>query len=220
MFKKIMQKLQGLANRRDAFDPSRFDDPIAMQTEWTPAKSDGASFRTHKLVRVDFNRLEFRASMGAKLFYLVFLLAGVAMSIGFSASKLSRGAFSFDIDTIMPVLIGLFFAIVGGCLFYFGTVPIVFDKSNGSFWKGWKAPNQAFDKKTLKHYVKLEKIHALQLISEYCRGNKSSYYSYELNLVLKDGKRVNVIDHGNQKTLKEDAATLATFLRKPLWDAL
>ena len=51
------------------------------------------------------------------------------------------------------------------------------------------------------------------------RGNKSAYYSYEMNLVLNDGKRLNVVDHGNQAKLREDAQTLATFLNVPVWDA-
>lgn len=40
MFKKIMQNLQELVgSKRGAVDPSHFDGPIAMQTDWTPAKS-------------------------------------------------------------------------------------------------------------------------------------------------------------------------------------
>jgi hypothetical protein len=43
--------------------------------------------------------------------------------------------------------------------------------------------------------------------------------SYELNLVLKDGSRLNAIDHGNQQALRADSQTIATFINKPLWDA-
>ncbi len=50
-------------------------------------------------------------------------------------------------------------------------------------------------------------------------GNKSSYYSYELNLVLDDGSRINVVDHGNLDRLRGDAQTLSRFLDKPVWDA-
>ena len=87
------------------------------------------------------------------------------------------------------------------------------------FWKGRKAPNEVLDIHALKNACKLEDIYALQLIAEYVRGNKSSYYSYEMNLVLKDGNRLNVVDHGNQTKLREDAQALATFLKVPVWDA-
>ena len=72
----------------------------------------------------------------------------------------------------------------------------------------------------MTHFAGLEDIHALQLISEYCRGSKRSYYSYELNLVLRNGRRINVMDHGDSEKLREDAKTLSQFLEKPLWDAI
>ena len=67
-------------------------------------------------------------------------------------------------------------------------------------------------------------IHALQIVSEYCGGGSSSgkirsFVSYELNLVLKNGERINLCDHGNIVRLREDAARLAEFLGRPLWDA-
>ena len=66
---------------------------------------------------------------------------------------------------------------------------------------------------------KLEEIYAIQLLKEYCRGDKSSYYSYELNLVLEDASRINVVDHGKLNLIRSDAEKLAAFLDIPLWDA-
>jgi hypothetical protein len=215
-----MEKLQGLAAERKTFDPSSLGDPIAMQTEWTPAKGGGASFRTHNLVEIDTNRMEFKASIGARLFYLVFMLMGIVAIIIFLFAKSSSGEFSFSTDIILPMLIGLVFVIAGGCMFYFDTSPIVFDKYKGSFWKGRKAPDEVSDRKEIKYFTELENIHALQLVSEYCHGNKSSYYSYELNLILKNGSRINVVDHGNPAKLREDAQKLSVFLGKPVWDAI
>jgi hypothetical protein len=220
MFKELMEKLQNLTKKRTPFDPSRFGDPVAMQTQWTPAKGGGASFRTHNLVEIDFNRVEFRASIGARLFYSVFILMGLMAIIVFPFANSSFEKFPFSIDTIMPMLIGLVFVVVGGCMFYFGTAPIVFDKYKGSFWKGRKAPNEVSDRKEIKYYTELENIHALQLISEYCHSSKSSYTSYELNLVLKNGNRFNVVDHGNPAKLREDAQILSAFLGKPIWDSI
>jgi hypothetical protein len=221
MLEKLVEKLQSWAKTApDVFDPSRFDDPVASQTEWTPAKGGGASFRTHKIVQVDVNRLEFRGSLGAKVFYSIFFFAGLGLLAGFSIEKISSGEFPLNADTIIPLLMGFLFAIIGGCMFYFGTAPIVFDKYKRAFWKGRKTPEDIYNKNSLKYFTTLENIHALQLISEYCRGNKSSYYSYELNLVLKNGNRINVVDHGNPAKLREDTQILSTFLNKPIWDAI
>ncbi len=40
----------------------------------------------------------------------------------------------------------------------------------------------------------------------------------ELNLVLKDGRRLNVVDHGDQVRLRTEGLTLARYLGVPLWD--
>ena len=66
----------------------------------------------------------------------------------------------------------------------------------------------------------LRTAEALQLIREYVRGNKSSYYSYELNLICSDGSRINIVDHGALRKLREDAVLLAEYLSVPIWDAI
>ena len=219
IFKKLAEKLQRLTREPVAYDPSHLDDSVAMQTDWTPAKAGGASFRTHRLVEANASRMEFRASAGAIAFYLLFLLSGLVVIIGFSAANLSSGGFSFSGATALPLFVGVVFATLGGCMLYFGAAPIVFDKRSDAFWKGRTAPYEAVNRAALKHFTELDEIHALQLISEFCRSDKSSYYSYELNLVLKDARRINVVDHGNQEQLREDARTLSAFLEAPVWDA-
>jgi hypothetical protein len=72
----------------------------------------------------------------------------------------------------------------------------------------------------MKYFARLEEIHALQLVAENCRSDNDTYRSYELNLILKDGKRINVVDHGNESKLREDAQTLSRFIEKPVWDAI
>ena len=41
---------------------------------------------------------------------------------------------------------------------------------------------EVLNKNSLKHYAELGQIYALQLISEYCRGDKNSYYGDNLPL--------------------------------------
>ena len=219
MFKKMIDTLKGLTRSASPFDPSQLGDPIALQTAWSPAKSGGANFRTHKLVETNRGRMEFRPSIFAYLFYSIFFLIGLGLVIGFSVSQFSSGEFSFKMETVMPMLIGVVFAAVGGAMLYFGTKPIVFDGHKKFFWKGRVNPDHVANRSTIKDFASFKDIHALQLISEYCRGNKSSYYSYELNLVLQNGSRINVVDHGSRSKLRADAEKLASFLGKPVWDA-
>jgi hypothetical protein len=48
-------------------------------------------------------------------------------------------------------------------------------------------------------------------------GGVDSFYSYEVNLVLKEGKRLSVVDHPTSFLAKEDAQTLSTFLGVDIW---
>jgi hypothetical protein len=220
VFGKLLAKIRRMVGERRSFDPRVLDDPVALQTDWFPAKGGGTNFRTHKLVRANPNRMAFRVVIGAMAFYSVFLAMGVGILVGFFSTTIPSGKAGLNAETVLSVVFGLVFACAGGAMWYFGTVPIVFDKQKGYFWKGRTAPDEVFDKSQLKHFATFEDIHALQLVSEYCRGDKSSYYSYELNLVLADGKRINVVDHGNREKLREDADALAEFLDRPVWDAI
>jgi len=71
-----------------------------------------------------------------------------------------------------------------------------------------------------KHYYKKKDINTTKMHKHY-------YKKYELNAVLKDGSRVNILDHGEInilnnnkiKQLMEDIQKLSQFLGKPLWSA-
>ena len=220
MFKEIASNLKKLVSRETvAVDPSKFGDPIAEATKWSPLKKGGASFCTHKLIDKGLQRMEFCASIGMKLFAGIFFIIGLGSFVGFFVHLASAETIGLNADTIITPLFGIVFTGAGACMFYFMARPGVFDKNSGYFWKGWKGPNQVVNKAAIKDLVELEQIHGLQLISEYCSGNKSSYYSYELNLVLENGERVNVIDHGGLEKIRADAARLSDFLGKPVWDA-
>jgi hypothetical protein len=219
MFKDLIEKLKKLSRERVSFDPSRFDDPIAAKTEWSPAKGGGASFKTHNLVRVNSNRFIFRSSIGARIFYSVFLLIGLGCAFGFSYSRIMEGTFDYSMNSLFPILFGSIFTLAGGLMLFFGTKPIVFENGSGYFWKGRKNPQFRNNANDSKNSTKLSEIHALQIIKEYVRGDKTSYHSYEINLVLNDASRINVVDHGKLKQIREDAEKLSQFLRKPVWDA-
>lgn len=111
------------------------------------------------------------------------------------------------------------FSLAGGGLLYSQTAPVVFDLQRRHFVRGRKSPEHCEDLSKLKYYTDIDRIHALQLIAE--RYDRSSNQrSYELNLVLTDGSRLNVIDHGGLDVIRADAQKLAAFLGKPLWDAI
>jgi hypothetical protein len=68
--------------------------------------------------------------------------------------------------------------------------------------------------------LSLHDVRAIQLIREYVRGDKSSYYSYELNLACGDASRLNVTDHASLRVIRADAALLGRYLFIPVWDGI
>ena len=205
-----------------SFEPTQSGDPIAIDTQWTPKKSGGANFRTHKIVRGFGTRLIFRLSLGAKLFFCLFFLIGLGVLIGGVVMAVNGSS-----DALVPIFMcisGSVFVVASGSTFYVINKPIVFDKDTGYFWKGRRSPRLHLVGKASKGFVRLQDIHAIQLVSEVCTSENdkdpSSYCSYEINIVIKDTSRVNIIDHGNLNRIREDAQSLSTFLEVPMWDAI
>jgi hypothetical protein len=199
-----------------AVDPAQFGDELATSIAWSPLKAGGASLCTHRLVSADSDRCVFRATWRARAFYLVFLLVGVGGLIVFGpVHTYLEGLGPFR---LVPFLIGLVLVIAGGTMFYLGTQPLTFDKKRGTYWTGRSEPAPQKRTAAAKENVALERIHAIQLLVERVRGNSSTYDSYELNLVLDDGSRVNLLDHSGLRQLRQDAEGLAHFLGVPVWD--
>jgi hypothetical protein len=224
MLKKQREKLQDRVNESETFDPSSIGDPVAMQTKWKPVESNGVFPWINKLfnwsrelVEIGANRIEFKASIRAKLFYSVFILIGMTVLIGVPIAHSSARKFSFDTFTLLASLVSV---AVGRLMFHFGTAPIVFDKYKRFFWKGRIAPNEVDDRQEIIFFAEFNDIHALQLISKVYHSSKKSYYNYELNLVLKKGNRINVVEYRDPKRLRKDAQVLSAFLGKPVWDGI
>ena len=69
--------------------------------------------------------------------------------------------------------------------------------------------------------IPMSRVAALQLlkvdINKWVMDPKLVYAAYELNLVLDDGSRVNILDHGNELEMNKDAMLLARRLKCPIW---
>ena len=216
----LVDKLKTLIKSqiKEPFDPSIFDDEIALQTDWGPLVSGGTNFKTKNLsIKPGVNKAIFKASIGSILFGGIFLLAGIGVMIAGISKLISSG---YEADNYFLIGFGLIFGTIGGVILNYFTKPVTFDKENGFFYKGRISRDKLiYSEGDIKNCISLKKIHALQIIAEYCSGNKSSYYSYELNIILKNGERMNVIDHGNLKAIRNDADTVADFLDIKVWDA-
>jgi hypothetical protein len=210
--------LQLPASRGPAFNPAILGDPLALKTAWTPMKRGGLGMRSRKLVEADPDRLEFRTSSAS---YIV----GVVLPLLFLSGPLTMLALGRLPATLNPALlvaipIVLACVIGAGYGLYRMRTPIVFDRRSGFFWRGLAAPDDSSGEGALEVSARLRDIHALQLLRNSERGPNATAQLYELNLVLKDGERINVLAHGDPNGLLADASTLAAFLQKPIWNAM
>jgi hypothetical protein len=143
---------------------------------------------------------------------MVFVLTGFAgLCLGiFAMREVSAG------DRGIAITCCTVFLLAGLWLLRQTRAVMVFDKREGVFWR---TPGS----ETSGVRYPLERVHALQLLAERMRSSSrrgGSYYSYELNVVLDDGKRVHIVDHGKRPQIEADAAALGEFLEKPIWNAL
>lgn len=178
---------------------------------WESLSSGVSDSKTYRMIRPNDQMLRFSGS------YSVFFTSIIMMGSGI-ASILSIFAGASKILLIFGVIL-LLFAIHH---FMLHANPLIFDKQAGVYKKGWKPLLQRIllPKKNLS--VKLHDIVAIQLLKELRSRDhsddsySSQYHTYEINLILANKKRLNVIDSGHRKSTLDYAKTLSNFLNIPL----
>ena len=216
---KLKETISKFDKNKPQFDPSTLNDEVAMKTQWRPAKGGGTNMCTHSLKEVSPRRVEFKARGMALFFPGIFMVAGIGVIIGMTIGGLNQNITML----YFGISCGSIFFLVGFFILRNWMTPRVFDLNIGCYWKGRKEPAH-IDMQSIKEHCRLRDIHAIQFLQEYCRsssanGGNSSYFSYELNLVLKDGNRLNVVDHAKRSLIRTDAEKLSQFLDVPVWDA-
>ena len=213
MIGKLLKAAEDNANERKSQKIASLSDPVASKISWEPASKAGSSMKTHRIVKVGIDRMDFVPTFGTKITLILIIAVGVSL-----------GVVSFFIwrTEILPYVIASAFVGVGTWCLLKLLRPIVFDKGNGMFRIG-RATQRLRADSTSKNQARLNAIYAIQLLSKYTKssgsdGRSGGFTSFELNLILRDGERINVVDHGDLEALQEDAATLATFLDVPVWD--
>lgn len=220
MFEKFKELIEAAKRKAvSSVDPEIFNHPIAQRTEWFPLKGGGANFQTHRLDSSNPDVLIFKATMGAQLFCGLFAVIGLLAMVIPTVFFISDGMRDWTL-LIFALLFGGIFLTVGLVMLYLFALPRVFDTFYGCYYQGWQKPQHTMTMgRSKKHAIThLNDIEAVQVLRESVRSKNGSYYSYEINLVLEDASRINVIDHGKHQAVIEDAETLAQALGVPLWD--
>lgn len=191
---------------------------LKKNVDTSPVKGGGASFKTNVLIEESSSKLYYKPSIGVGLFSFIFLAVGLGVFF-LGINPLFENGFNFAEVEWFLLIFGLIFSIAGGSMFYIFYMPRVFDKQLGVYYKAYKTDIHKIKKDTSKKYIPLKSIVAIQLIGEHIKSDKGSYKSFELNLILQNGSRKNVIDHGNLKSIIVDVEILSAFLNVPIWHA-
>lgn len=184
---------------------------------WAPVEKGGASFKTHKLNTSNPGKWMYEPSGFSKVFPWFFILIGGFMAV-------------FLFFTIIMILPGLLFVFIGFYIRKRMRTAIVFDFQKRLFYRGklgelkLDGPNEE-----VIESIPLDEVQAIQVLAEEVESSSNTdlgnsrvnagsmtYTSFELNLVLNNMQRINVIDHGYLKTIKQDAEALSKRLNVPL----
>jgi len=208
-------------------DMQRFlgsQDKVINLTSWKALKSGGKKFKSHNLIKVNDHQIIFKISKRTiALYTFMFLLGLLTVIIFLFGNVLGMDGSG---NPLYGIAIGFVFMLVGSFLLITQSAQINLDNKLPAFWMGKLDANAIINKNSLEAYASLKELHALQVIKEFLPDNSSNegwrrkgLTSYEINLVMNDGSRINILDHGNKKEIDRQAQEIATFFNVPLWHA-
>lgn len=228
MFENLKNKLTAYANeykKRQKSVGLQFNDPIAQNTDWTPLRGGGANFKTQFLSLTPKNQFKVKKSKGGIMFNLIFAIVGLGVMLfglnQYFSSTIANSENEVK-DLLFLLVFGLIFLAVGAIPLFNKSKLLIFDKDAGYCWTGNKQPRDIIRAEDKAKLIKLERIKGIQILKEYISssGNSSSYYSYEINLILDGNERINVMDHGRLGAIREDANLLSEYLGVPVFDGV
>jgi hypothetical protein len=193
----------------------KFNDPLADKIQWDSIATLYTSFHSKSVVPVNKQQLALRPS---RRFYvlcgLFFSTAMLCLYLFYSpGATIDWGAIQSPIlKALLPGVIILLFLCLGGIAFSRGRHYTLFDKRRGSFYTQGKETAA----------IPLKQVHALQIILvKYYNPNTRlrNATTHELNLVLENGKRINLLTERSHRIALQSATYIAEFLHIPIWDA-
>lgn len=179
-------------------------DPIAQRIGWSPVKKVGITLPGTRLTQVVPNQLELQPNPLGRWVGAGMILIGPWFPVFANAPLPFTVAFDF-------------FLVIGACGFIYGSMlKYAFDTETGSLHA-----KSLIGTKT----ISFSKIHALQLLSAVVPSYSTSdrirpSLKYDINVVLKDGRRINVAEYQDLDDLNSDAEVLVGLLEVPVWTAI
>ena len=163
----------------------------------------GPKFRSHTVTFND-NSAYLKPTISSLLFCVVYIAVGLFLLV--LAAIVYFNNKQIDL-TIFLLAFGVGIATFGLTLIKPFMKQVLFDKNTGKF------------KNNIDRSVEIKNIISLQIINKMITSKHGlSYPCYELNLLTKYGRRINILNHNDLEKLTTDAQKLAEFLSVELID--
>jgi len=163
----------------------------------------GPKFRSHTVIFSD-NSAYLKPTISSLLFCVVYIVVGLFLLV--LAAIVYFNKEQIDL-TIFLLAFGVGIATFGFTLIQPFMKQVKFDKNTGKF------------KNNIDRSVEIKNIISLQIVNKMITSKHGlSYPCYELNLLTKYGRRVNILNHNDLVQLIADAQKLAEFLTVELLD--
>ena len=209
--------------RYPVLDPMAFEDPVAMRTGWTPLSPEGYRRTLYRLGVIGPKVLSFQPTLARHYQTFVYLVSvlvfGNMLIVSLLRHELSIR--NFEHWWVIQLLVQI---VLGCCVTLFLlNRAVVIDGGAQEVRLGLPSLRWLNQLPWLRELVcrsvPFAEVYSIQLLDEEVRRTgQPMFWSYELNLVLRNGKRVHLIDHGNQREIRWDAGDLSRMINVPIWD--
>jgi len=163
----------------------------------------GPKFRSHKVLFND-NVAYLKPTISSLLFCVIYIIVGLFLLTLALIVYVKKNQIDF---AIFLGGLGISIATFGFTLIKPFVKQVIFDKNTGKF------------KNNIDRSVKIENIVSLQIVNKMIISKHGlSYPCYELNMLTKNGRRINILNHNDLEQLTSDAEKLAEFLSVELID--
>ncbi|WP_435260753.1 hypothetical protein [Tenacibaculum sp. nBUS_03] len=184
------------------------DDVIGKRISWDAIESSGSNFASETFKKTSIG-YKITSSSFTKFFAWGFLLVGLNYVV---LSFYEYYQFNTSPLTFMK----------GGKLFFTSGGPFLLI---GCFLILLFSPKVYIHSRKRKiiigdQSICFKQVYALQALQKFIEGGSSrgSYFSYELNLVTKNGDRFNLLNHGDKEYLLSDMVKISKLLHVPVWN--
>lgn len=199
------------------------NDEVIWKTSFLPLKWWWANFKTHQLIIDEYWNYILKVKYWFPLiFILAFSIPLFISIINLWVDFLNNNINDSNIwEHIWWLIIWIVLSWVITSIFYFISVSKILDFQNWYFYD-LRFRENLFEKLNQEKYknkiIPINNFYAIQIVSELVTWKNSSYTSYELNMILKDSSRINIIDHWDLEEIRKNAFEISNKLWIKIYD--